>query len=120
MSSKISNHINFSIEVTFPLDITKTRLQIQGERASTVPSTTTANVPYRGMVRTAVGIGEDSSTFLQCTWFMTVLCHSRCHSNIVLLTVEEEGLRNLWSGVTPAVLRHVGKFIFFLNNIKWT
>ncbi|KAJ7358998.1 hypothetical protein OS493_019905 [Desmophyllum pertusum] len=63
--------------VTFPLDITKTRLQIQGERASTIPSTTATNVPYRGMVRTAVGI------------------------------VEEEGLRNLWSGVTPAILRHI-------------
>ncbi|CAH3194219.1 unnamed protein product [Porites evermanni] len=63
--------------VTFPLDITKTRLQIQGERASTVSSTTATNVPYRGMVRTAVGI------------------------------VEEEGLVNLWSGVTPAILRHV-------------
>lgn len=63
--------------VTFPLDITKTRLQIQGERASTIQSTTAANVPYRGMVRTAVGI------------------------------VEEEGLRNLWSGVTPAILRHI-------------
>lgn len=23
--------------------------------------------------------------------------------------VEEEGLRNLWSGVTPAILRHIGK-----------
>ena len=30
---------------------------------------------------------------------------------IVLWTVEEEGLVNLWSGVTPAILRHVGKFI---------
>lgn len=47
--------------MTFPLDITKTRLQIQGERASTVPSTTAGHVPYRGMVRTAVGIGEDNS-----------------------------------------------------------
>jgi len=63
--------------VTFPLDITKTRLQIQGERASTLSTTTGTNVPYRGMIRTALGI------------------------------VEEEGLRNLWSGVTPAVLRHV-------------
>lgn len=44
--------------MTFPLDITKTRLQIQGERASTVSSTTATNVPYRGMVKTAVGIGE--------------------------------------------------------------
>ena len=54
----------FSFQVTFPLDITKTRLQIQGERASTVHSTTTANVPYRGMVRTAVGIGEKVGTLL--------------------------------------------------------
>lgn len=30
---------------------------------------------------------------------------------VVLWTVEEEGLVNLWSGVTPAILRHVGKFI---------
>lgn len=63
--------------VTFPLDITKTRLQIQGERASTLSTTTSTTVPYRGMIKTAVGI------------------------------VEEEGLRNLWSGVTPAILRHV-------------
>lgn len=56
--------IKFSIEVTFPLDITKTRLQIQGERASTIPSTTATNVPYRGMVRTAVGIGEDKPSLL--------------------------------------------------------
>lgn len=63
--------------VTFPLDITKTRLQIQGERASSLSTTASTNLPYRGMIRTAVGI------------------------------VEEEGLRNLWSGVTPAILRHV-------------
>ena len=30
---------------------------------------------------------------------------------VVLWAVEEEGLFNLWSGVTPAILRHVGKFI---------
>ncbi|XP_015769868.1 PREDICTED: mitochondrial uncoupling protein 4-like [Acropora digitifera] len=63
--------------VTFPLDITKTRLQIQGERASCLSTATARSLPYRGMIKTAVGI------------------------------VEEEGLRNLWSGVTPAVLRHV-------------
>ncbi len=40
---------------TYPLDITKTRLQIQGElgHCSTVVST-----PYRGMLRTAYGIGK--------------------------------------------------------------
>lgn len=63
--------------VTFPLDITKTRLQIQGERASCLSTATARSLPYRGMIKTAVGI------------------------------VEEEGLRNLWSGVTPAILRHV-------------
>ncbi|XP_071755559.1 mitochondrial uncoupling protein 4 [Centroberyx gerrardi] len=57
--------------VTFPLDLTKTRLQIQGEAASGV------TVPYRGMVRTAVGI------------------------------VREEGALKLWQGVTPAIYRHI-------------
>lgn len=53
--------------MTFPLDITKTRLQIQGERASTIQSTTAANVPYRGMVRTAVGIGENFGPAKKCS-----------------------------------------------------
>ncbi|NWT28616.1 UCP4 protein, partial [Cardinalis cardinalis] len=57
--------------VTFPLDLTKTRLQIQGEAAAG-PA-----VPYRGMLRTAAGIAQ------------------------------EEGVRKLWQGATPAVYRHV-------------
>ena len=36
--------------VTFPLDITKTRLQLQGQLGS-------KSSPYRGMFRTAIGIG---------------------------------------------------------------
>ncbi|KAM8952343.1 mitochondrial uncoupling protein 4 [Pelodytes ibericus] len=60
--------------VTFPLDLTKTRLQIQGEAALKQHGSA---VPYRGMVRTAVGI------------------------------VHEEGLLKLWQGATPAVYRHV-------------
>ena len=72
--------------VTFPLDITKTRLQAQGERGSvTAPSapaqaaSSAAAAPqqYRGAVRTLLGI------------------------------VQEEGLRKLWKGVSPAVGRHV-------------
>ncbi|KAM4787048.1 mitochondrial uncoupling protein 4 isoform 2-T2 [Cyanocitta cristata] len=58
--------------VTFPLDLTKTRLQIQGEAAVAGPA-----VPYRGMLRTAAGIAQ------------------------------EEGLRKLWQGATPAVYRHI-------------
>lgn len=64
--------------VTFPLDLTKTRLQIQGEAAQLHYGTTAASsVPYRGMIRTASGI------------------------------VREEGLLKLWQGVTPAVYRHI-------------
>ncbi|MEE6477027.1 hypothetical protein FKM82_011325 [Ascaphus truei] len=63
--------------VTFPLDLTKTRLQIQGEAALSQQAGTGPAVPYRGMVRTAVGI------------------------------VQEEGLIKLWQGATPAVLRHI-------------
>jgi len=60
--------------VTFPLDITKTRLQLQGEHAS---RNNTTHQAYRGMVRTAAGI------------------------------VKEEGLRKLWQGLPPAILRHL-------------
>ncbi|XP_053880292.1 mitochondrial uncoupling protein 4 isoform X3 [Malaclemys terrapin pileata] len=64
--------------VTFPLDLTKTRLQIQGEAAVCRygPAAGRA-VPYRGMLRTAAGI------------------------------VQEEGLLKLWQGATPAVYRHI-------------
>ena len=40
-----------TIVVTFPLDITKTRLQLQNQLGS-------KNSPYRGMFRTAIGISE--------------------------------------------------------------
>uniref|UniRef100_V9KFT5 Mitochondrial uncoupling protein 4 n=1 Tax=Callorhinchus milii TaxID=7868 RepID=V9KFT5_CALMI len=63
--------------VTFPLDLTKTRLQIQGEAVQDQHGGRRRAVPYRGMIRTAVGI------------------------------VKEEGLFKLWQGVTPAIFRHV-------------
>ncbi|XP_073442656.1 mitochondrial uncoupling protein 4 isoform X1 [Dendrobates tinctorius] len=65
--------------VTFPLDLTKTRLQIQGEAALKRfgEGGVAAAAPYRGMVRTAIGI------------------------------VQEEGVLKLWQGATPAVYRHV-------------
>ncbi|KAE8605321.1 hypothetical protein XENTR_v10015062 [Xenopus tropicalis] len=63
--------------VTFPLDLTKTRLQIQGEAALKRHGEVGSAVPYRGMVRTATGI------------------------------VQEEGLLKLWQGATPAVYRHI-------------
>ncbi|KAM5325529.1 mitochondrial uncoupling protein 4 isoform 5-T5 [Glossophaga mutica] len=63
---------------TFPLDLTKTRLQMQGEAAlARLGDSAREAAPYRGMVRTALGI------------------------------VQEEGFFKLWQGVTPAIYRHV-------------
>lgn len=45
--------------VTFPLDITKTRLQTQGEIAAHLAEESGRKPPpYRGMLRTAIGIGK--------------------------------------------------------------
>ncbi|XP_029451923.1 mitochondrial uncoupling protein 4 isoform X2 [Rhinatrema bivittatum] len=64
--------------VTFPLDLTKTRLQIQGEAAlQRLGGNAEKAVPYRGMIRTAAGI------------------------------VREEGWLKLWQGATPAIYRHI-------------
>ena len=44
--------------MTFPLDITKTRLQTQGEIAAHLAEASGKKPPpYRGMIRTAIGIG---------------------------------------------------------------
>ena len=33
---------------------------------------------------------------------------------IILLIVREEGISRLWLGVTPAILRHVGRYFDFI------
>ncbi|XP_073830043.1 uncoupling protein 4A [Musca autumnalis] len=65
--------------VTYPLDLTKTRLQIQGEATgkNAVAGKAPQPVQYRGMMATAAGI------------------------------VKEEGPLKLWQGVTPALYRHI-------------
>uniref|UniRef100_A0AAY5KPG7 Mitochondrial uncoupling protein 4 n=1 Tax=Esox lucius TaxID=8010 RepID=A0AAY5KPG7_ESOLU len=64
--------------VTFPLDLTKTRLQIQGEAAIKQHGPGGGpQMAYRGMMGTALGI------------------------------VREEGPLKLWQGATPAVYRHI-------------
>ncbi|KAJ9573442.1 hypothetical protein L9F63_009170, partial [Diploptera punctata] len=45
-------------ELTYPLDLTKTRLQIQGEKAA-AQLTSTNTSPYRGMLQTAAGIAKE-------------------------------------------------------------
>ncbi|OQV16575.1 Mitochondrial uncoupling protein 4 [Hypsibius exemplaris] len=63
---------------TYPLDLAKTRLQIQGERGSgQLTVTKLGRAPaYRGLFRTAAGI------------------------------VSEEGVLKLWYGLSPALVRH--------------
>lgn len=63
--------------VTYPLDLTKTRLQIQGARGMSEGDTIAVSDVRRGFVRTAAGI------------------------------VKDEGVLKLWQGVTPAIYRHV-------------
>lgn len=73
--------------MTFPLDLTKTRLQIQGEAAVRRDGAAAGPaVPYRGMLRTAAGIAQ------------------------------EEGVRKLWQGATPAVYRHIGKYLLVMGH----
>lgn len=64
--------------VTYPLDLTKTRLQIQGEAAAiAAEGAGVKKVKYRGMLATATGI------------------------------IREEGALQLWRGITPALYRHL-------------
>ena len=37
-----------------------------------------------------------------------------CYTNINISLVKEEGLRKLWQGLPPAILRHIGKIQLFL------
>lgn len=64
---------------TYPLDITKTRLQIQGENSKVKDKSYVSKekIKAKGMFHTAVGI------------------------------VQQEGLLKLWQGVTPAIYRHL-------------
>lgn len=54
------------ISVTYPLDLTKTRLQIQGEGA-------TQTFVYRGMIRTAYGIGRLLEMFVLFSFISILL-----------------------------------------------
>ncbi|XP_036618163.1 mitochondrial uncoupling protein 4-like [Trichosurus vulpecula] len=62
---------------TFPLELTKTRLQIQGEAALNCNRFFKDRTPYRGMIKTTIGI------------------------------IQEEGFLKLWQGGIPAVYRQI-------------
>ncbi|CAG2176032.1 unnamed protein product, partial [Oppiella nova] len=65
--------------ITYPLDLIKGRLQIQGEKALTQYESVKGQrvIAHRGMAGTALGI------------------------------VKEEGFLRLWQGLSPAIYRHV-------------
>ena len=62
--------LNYISIVTFPIDITKTRLQLQGERQAVKGVTSGSKVSlYRGMFHTAYGIG-----MCMCATVVMVTC----------------------------------------------
>ncbi|KAJ8916116.1 hypothetical protein NQ315_004483 [Exocentrus adspersus] len=63
--------------VTYPLDLIKTRLQVQGEQTSKNDNGKLGKAPYRGALKTAVGIAT------------------------------EEGVHKLWQGIHAAFARHL-------------
>ena len=71
-------YYTYKCAVTYPLDLTKTRLQIQGEQAHKVadghgkPRGPKSSMPHRGMLATASGIGNH---FTYLFIYFILLCH---------------------------------------------
>ncbi|XP_072355200.1 mitochondrial uncoupling protein 4 isoform X1 [Scyliorhinus torazame] len=95
--------------VTFPLDLTKTRLQIQGEAASHQFLGDKTKKPYRGMIQTAVGIVKEEGLFKLWHGLTSAICRHTVYSGVRIVTYEhlrdsvlckdEEGCFPLWKAV---------------------
>ncbi|XP_069461908.1 mitochondrial uncoupling protein 4 isoform X2 [Ambystoma mexicanum] len=72
--------------VTFPLDLTKTRLQIQGEAAIRDHG---GSVPYRGMMRTAAGIIEEEGLFKLWQGVMPAVYRHIVYSGVRMVAYEQ-------------------------------
>lgn len=70
--------------VTYPLDLTKTRLQLQGEVASGDLST-----PYRGMIRTAFGIVKEEGILLLWRGMLPALYRHAIYTGTRMSAYEE-------------------------------
>jgi len=70
--------------VTYPLDLTKTRLQLQGEVASGE-----VQVKYRGMFRTALGIVKDEGLLMLWRGMLPALYRHAIYTGIRMTAYEE-------------------------------
>ena len=70
--------------VTYPLDLTKTRLQLQGEIAS---GDTT--IKYKGMFRTAIGIAKDEGFLMLWRGMLPALYRHAIYTGIRMSAYEE-------------------------------
>jgi solute carrier family 25 uncoupling protein 27 len=70
--------------VTYPLDLTKTRLQLQGEIASGDKS-----IKYKGMFRTAIGIAKDEGVFMLWRGMLPALYRHAIYTGIRMSAYEE-------------------------------
>ncbi|XP_067006572.1 mitochondrial uncoupling protein 4 [Anabrus simplex] len=72
--------------VTYPLDLTKTRLQIQGEKAAL---NGLKNVPYRGMFQTALGIVREEGLLKLWQGVTPAIYRHVIYSGIRIVTYEK-------------------------------
>lgn len=70
--------------VTYPLDLTKTRLQIQGE----VATTNGKPVKYRGMLKTAIGIVNEEGALKLWQGISPALYRHLIYSGIRIVSYE--------------------------------
>lgn len=69
--------------MTYPLDLTKTRLQIQGEIATSKKPT-----QYRGMLKTAIGIVNEEGTLKLWQGVSSALYRHVIYSGIRIVSYE--------------------------------
>ncbi|CAG2056757.1 unnamed protein product [Timema podura] len=72
--------------VTYPLDLTKTRLQVQGEIAALKNGT--PNVPYRGMLHTGLGIVHEEGVVMLWRGVTPAIYRHVVYSGIRIVTYE--------------------------------
>lgn len=84
--------------LTYPLDLTKTRLQIQGEKAAAQHGISNAG-PYRGMFKTALGIAKEEGALELWRGITPAIYRHVVYSGIRIVTYER--LRDDVAGKDP-------------------